>query len=139
MDWKHFFFAFSGRATRFDFWVRYTLVYIGLMIAVSIVYAGIMSLIDAMGPGTGATILGGIAAFGMMVVTILLFWITLAVYVRRLHDRNRSGWFMLIMFIPLVGPIWLFIELGFLRGTEGDNRFGPDPLGSGREVAEVFS
>jgi uncharacterized membrane protein YhaH (DUF805 family) len=52
----------------------------------------------------------------------------IAVSVKRAHDRNHSGWFVLIGLIPLVGALWLLIELGFLMGTEGDNQWGPDPL-----------
>ncbi|HAE49771.1 MAG TPA: DUF805 domain-containing protein, partial [Tistrella mobilis] len=55
----------------------------------------------------------------------------LAIGARRCHDRGRSGWFQLIMLIPLIGWIWLLVEIGFLRGTEGPNRFGPDPLHTG--------
>ena len=47
--------------------------------------------------------------------------------VRRLHDVDRSGWWILISFIPLIGPI-VFIVWACDRGTFGDNRFGPDPL-----------
>jgi uncharacterized membrane protein YhaH (DUF805 family) len=49
----------------------------------------------------------------------------LAIGIKRCHDRNRSGWFVLIAFIPLV-QLWYFVEMGFLSGTRGDNRFGPD-------------
>jgi len=50
--------------------------------------------------------------------------------VKRYHDRDKSGWWILILFIPLVGFIWFLIELGCLPGTPGPNRFGPDPLGT---------
>jgi uncharacterized membrane protein YhaH (DUF805 family) len=47
--------------------------------------------------------------------------------VKRCHDRNRSGWFLLIGWLPIMN-LWLFIELGFLAGTVGPNRFGlPEP------------
>ncbi len=55
-------------------------------------------------------------------------YLALAVSVKRCHDRDRSGWFLLIYFIPIIGELWVSIELGFLRGTAGANRFGPDPL-----------
>lgn len=54
---------------------------------------------------------------------LVIIWCSLAVQAKRWHDRGKSGWMSLIIFIPLVGPIWSFIELGFLRGTEGSNRF----------------
>jgi uncharacterized membrane protein YhaH (DUF805 family) len=62
------------------------------------------------------------------VVCVVLFVGSLAGAVKRLHDRDRSGWFYLIFFVPVIGTLWLLVELGFLRGTQGENRFGPDPL-----------
>jgi len=50
----------------------------------------------------------------------------LAVMVRRLHDVNKSGWFFFIVFIPLVGVIWLLV-LMCTEGTLGDNEYGSDP------------
>jgi uncharacterized membrane protein YhaH (DUF805 family) len=47
------------------------------------------------------------------------------VYIKRFHDRDKSGWWVLIGLIPVIGAIWLLIELGFLKGTPGPNRFGP--------------
>ncbi len=58
---------------------------------------------------------------------ILELWAQAALSVKRSHDRGRSGWFVLVLFIPLV-QIWPFIELWFLSGTTGDNQYGPDPL-----------
>ena len=51
----------------------------------------------------------------------------LAVGARRLHDTDRSGWFLLLVFIPLIGII-ILIVWWCQRGTAGPNRFGPDPL-----------
>ena len=61
-----------------------------------------------------------------LVYSIAVFVPTLAVVVRRLHDTDRSGWWILIALIPLVGAIVLLVFL-ILKGNEGDNRFGPDP------------
>lgn len=47
------------------------------------------------------------------------------VYIKRWHDRDKSGWWMLIVLIPLVGLIWFLVELGLLPGTPGSNRFVP--------------
>jgi uncharacterized membrane protein YhaH (DUF805 family) len=47
--------------------------------------------------------------------------------VRRWHDRNKSGWMVLINLIPIVGGLWSFLELGFLPGTKWVNEYGPDP------------
>lgn len=54
-------------------------------------------------------------------------WSIVVTSVKRCHDRGRSGCFLLICFIPLVGGLWLFVELALLPGTKGANRFGPDP------------
>ncbi len=43
---------------------------------------------------------------------------------RRYHDRNKSGWWFFLCFVPIVGPIWQFIELGFLSGTPSGNSYG---------------
>jgi uncharacterized membrane protein YhaH (DUF805 family) len=59
---------------------------------------------------------------------ILLAWPNWAVAVKRWHDRDKSGWWMLINLIPILGSIWTVVELGFFPGTPGDNHYGPDPL-----------
>lgn len=58
--------------------------------------------------------------------TILMIWPSIAVQVKRWHDRDKSGWWVLIGFIPIIGPIWALIENGFLSGDEGWNQYG-DP------------
>ena len=59
-----------------------------------------------------------------------LVWSGICVGIKRCHDRERSGWFLLVSLIPFIGAIWLTIELYFLRGTVGPNKFGEDPLDS---------
>lgn len=65
-----------------------------------------------------------------------LLWLALyrpglALSIKRWHDRDKSGWWVLIAFVPLVGPIWALVETGFLEGTKGPNQYGPDPLAGG--------
>ena len=68
------------------------------------------------------------ASDGVFVALYLpLLWITLALTVKRWHDRDKSAWWILIGLAPIIGPLWQFIELGCLRGTEGPNDYGPDP------------
>jgi uncharacterized membrane protein YhaH (DUF805 family) len=117
LSWAQLYFTITGRATRFDYWVRFVLPYfVGIFIA---------SFIDAL-TGTFDRDVG----FGLlgMIFILLMIWPSLAVGIKRCHDRDRSGWFMLLSLIPLVN-IWLLIELGFVPGMAGTNRFGPDPLG----------
>lgn len=73
----------------------------------------------------------------MAVYIIAAIWPNLVVGIKRCHDRGRSGWFLLIGLVPLLN-IWLLVELGFLRGTIGMNRFGADPLdGVGAAAASI--
>lgn len=58
---------------------------------------------------------------------IPMIWIGLALGVKRWHDRAKSGWWILIGLIPIVGGIWMFVECGCLRGTVGPNQYGEDP------------
>lgn len=62
-----------------------------------------------------------------LVLYIPFIWTSLAIAVKRWHDRDKSGWWILIGIIPLIGPIWQFVETGCLRGTMGRNQYGSDP------------
>jgi|SRR5688572_1305271 uncharacterized membrane protein YhaH (DUF805 family) len=62
-----------------------------------------------------------------LAVNLLLLWPTLAVSVKRWHDRDKTGWWVLVALIPFVGWIWLLIENGLLRGDARANRFGEPP------------
>ena len=59
-----------------------------------------------------------------LVTSIIILWITLANSVKRLHDCNKSGWFLLINLLPFIGQLWILILCGFTKGTEEGNRFG---------------
>ena len=76
-----------------------------------------------------AVVLDGTVGSGLVgaIVTLGLFLPSLAVQVRRLHDLDRSGWWILISFVPIVGLI-LLVFWFCKKGTEGENRFGADPL-----------
>jgi uncharacterized membrane protein YhaH (DUF805 family) len=60
---------------------------------------------------------------------LVTFLPSLAMGVRRLHDTDRSGWWWLLVLIPVIGLIVLIVFWCF-EGTRGPNRFGPDPLGA---------
>ena len=103
---------FAGRAPRSEFWY-WVLFYFLLTIVVTIV--------DIMiAPDATVKPLSTLVGLG-------LFLPYLAVDVRRLHDIDRSGWWLLIGLIPLVGAILLIVWF-CKAGTGGPNRFGPDPL-----------
>ncbi len=61
------------------------------------------------------------------VVNVLLLWPTLAVSIKRWHDRDKSGWWVLVVLVPFVGWIVSVVASGVLAGTPGPNRFGPEP------------
>lgn len=62
-------------------------------------------------------------------ISLILLWPWLALSVKRAHDRDRSGWFLLLFLVPMLN-IWPAIELTCVAGTPGANRFGADPLPS---------
>jgi uncharacterized membrane protein YhaH (DUF805 family) len=101
--------TFSGRAPRSEYWWFYL-----FYLLVSLVAA----MLDGMTGGVG--LLNAAVALGLLLPV-------LAVSVRRLHDVDRSGWWYLIILIPLIGIIVLLVWF-VTRGTSGPNRFGPDPL-----------
>ena len=116
---------FSGRSRRKEFWMFY----LGVIIAAVIIaiVENILGIAGSVGDVTGPLTL--LFALGIFIPS-------LAVQVRRWHDQDKSGWFVLVGLIPLIGGL---INLVFmmLEGTKGPNRFGPDPKASGN--AEVFS
>ena len=115
MNWKYLFTSLEGRIGRKSFWM-------GLIpiIVITIVTVAIDLKLGTMSE-YGFGVVSGIAAWVLLYPAIML-------YAKRWHDRNKSGWWTLINFVPIIGGLWLLIELGFLRGTDGPNRFGPDPL-----------
>jgi uncharacterized membrane protein YhaH (DUF805 family) len=129
-----FLFGFSGRIGRSQFWIGALAVVLGIAVMLGIAFW---------------------SSYPVLAIPFILavFVATYAVSVKRLHDRGKSGWWALVfIFIPgvldritdriaedtplwwilvLIGSvlwIWGLIELGFRRGTDGDNDYGPDPL-----------
>jgi uncharacterized membrane protein YhaH (DUF805 family) len=71
------------------------------------------------------------SAFGRAATLVLyppLLWMLAVLCVQRLHDRGRSAAWLLILLIPIVGPLWLIVELAFRAGTPDENPYGRDPL-----------
>ncbi|WP_237217291.1 DUF805 domain-containing protein, partial [Falsiroseomonas oryziterrae] len=102
--------TFSGRARRSEFW---------FFILFNLLVQVVAAILDSFLGDTG--IMGAIAS-------LALFLPGLAVSVRRLHDTGRSGWWVLLGLVPLVGIIVLIVWYAN-RGEDGPNRFGPDPRG----------
>lgn len=113
---REFLFSFQGRASRQQYWL-YSLACVFASLAI----AGIDVVTGLYDPESGFGMLGALFALATL-------WPNLAVGVKRWHDRDKSGWWVLIILVPVLGFLWTLVECGFLKGTEGDNRFGPDPL-----------
>ena len=64
-----------------------------------------------------------------IVMNLAVLWPAIATSVKRWHDRDKSGWWLLINLLPIVGIVWVIVENGCLRGTAGPNRFGEDLTG----------
>ncbi|MGY6569832.1 MAG: DUF805 domain-containing protein [Salinarimonas sp.] len=69
----------------------------------------------------------GVDGLVPFVLSILLMIAGIMLHIKRFHDRDKSGWWVLILFVPILGFIWAVIDLGILEGSPGPNRFGPDP------------
>ena len=108
--------VFGGRARRKEYW---------FFVLFNFIFAVVLAFIDGMigtfNAETGFGVLSGIYGLAVFIPGI-------AVTIRRLHDTDRSGWWLLICFIPLIGAIWLLVLL-VIDGTSGQNQYGPDPKG----------
>ncbi len=125
---------FSGRARRSEYWL-FTLFIILVEIAFFI-------LLGVLGGGLGGGQMNGLGMgltgiYGLFVLGIIIP--SLAVSFRRLHDTDRSAWWLLIAFLPFIGGLVLLV-FTLLPGTNGPNKFGPDPKGLATgDTAAVFS
>mgnify|MGYP001390293407 FL=1 len=100
------YFVFQGRASRSEYW------WFQLIVSPSYFIS---------------TILENEIGYFFLGITLFTLIPAISAGVRRLHDTNRSGFFLLISFIPFIGGLVLLFFL-IPEGTKGKNRFGPDPL-----------
>ncbi len=115
MEWyltvvKEKYAEFSGRARRNEYWY---FVLFNFLISIGL---GIIDGVLGLGAGSGVGLLGGIYSLAVLIPS-------LAVAVRRLHDTGRSGWWLLISLIPIVGVIILIVFLAS-ESQNGKNQFG---------------
>lgn len=110
--------TFGGRAPRAEYWWfwLFSLCTIAGLAVVDVLFFGLDTLAG----------IGGLGPFSSLAAIAFLLP-SLAVQVRRLHDRDKSGWFILIGIIPLLGGLILF-WFNLQRGTQGTNSYGEDPL-----------
>ena len=122
--WKWILFGFSGRIPRSTFWYAS----IGMMVVYGVLFAIMGGITAATADSSGAGAGGAILPLLMLVLYVPLLIASLAVSIKRWHDRGKSGWWVLIGLVPIIGGLWALVETGFLPGTAGPNRFGTDPL-----------
>ncbi len=113
-----FLFSVEGRISRKPYWIFMVIVTLG---------AVLLSFFE------GATINIKKVNDAQIIYLIFMSWPSVAVQAKRWHDRNKSALWVLLFFVPIVGPIWSLVESGFLPGTPGPNEFGPDPLGKSKK------
>jgi uncharacterized membrane protein YhaH (DUF805 family) len=152
MDWKSLLFSFRGRINRAKYWLV-----IFIIAVVDVVLRGV-GVVAEQNAGESLAALLTLLAIALVILAVALTFIVvgLAVATKRLHDRDKSAWWLLVFYllpgvlagvgtgvtlatdswlgIGLFGAVafaigvWAFIELGCLRGTLGPNQYGPDPL-----------
>ncbi|MGA8261641.1 MAG: DUF805 domain-containing protein [Arenicellales bacterium] len=109
--------VFQGRARRKEYWF-----FVLFNIIITIVLVAVDGAIGTTHVQGGMGVLSGIYTLAVLIPAI-------GVAVRRLHDTNRTGWWLLIAFVPLVGAIVLIIFL-VLDSNPGDNQYGANPKGA---------
>ena len=102
------YFVISGRASRSEYWWFY------LFLVVMI---------------TASNFIDFFVGFPIFALSTILIFLSpfICVSIRRLHDVNKSGWWYLIVLVPFIGPLYI-LYLFVIKGTDGDNDFGADPL-----------
>ena len=114
--------VFDGRARRKEYWMFFL-----INIVVSVVLIAIDKLIGTFSHQAGFGLLQGLYSLALLIPSI-------AVTVRRLHDTGRTGWWILIGLVPVVGGIILLIFM-VLDSEPGTNQYGPNPKAGGYSLA----
>ena len=110
MNFTQICFSFKGRIGRLAWWMMYILIAI------------ILVILEAIDPNLFDP--DSLKVSYYIITLLVLVWVKLAVDTKRWHDRNKSALWILFSLIPIIGQIWMIIELGFFAGTNGQNRFG---------------
>lgn len=98
-----------GRTSRGQFWLRSLLLWLG--------FYGLWQVLEPLA-----------GSFAAWLINLPMLYLLLSLCVRRLHDRNFSGWWLLSVLLPVVGAAWLVWQLALRRGIDQANRWGEDPL-----------
>ncbi len=111
---KQLLFSFQGRIGRKAFWLTTLIATVVASLIIGAIFTGLAYT--------------EISETGLIFILAILYipmtWIGLAIQLKRWHDRNKSGWWVLIMFVPVIGPLWALIETGFLAGSPAANDYG---------------
>lgn len=109
---------FSGRANRQEYW---------MFVLFNFIFAALALILDNV-LGTALSFTGNVLHYGWFYMLYILatFIPGIAVFVRRMHDIDKSGWMILLSLIPCIGGIWLLVLL-ITEGTTGENKYGQDP------------
>jgi uncharacterized membrane protein YhaH (DUF805 family) len=171
MNLTQLLFSFKGRIRRLQWWVA--------SLAAGFVASLLSAILEALARSSGEAVINpvnhqfeptGIFGLAISLIALANAWIAFALSVKRLHDRDRTGWWLLwqllivmvavvLIVVAIAVPkeqgtvwyvlggaaglaafaisLWLFVQIGFLRGTRGPNRFGPDPLAPAPNEAQL--
>jgi uncharacterized membrane protein YhaH (DUF805 family) len=164
-------FSFKGRIKRLHWWVASLAAGFVASVLTAILEGAARSLGEAIvNPVTHQFEPTGIFGLAVSIIGLVNAWVAFALSVKRLHDRDRTGWWLLwqlliiavaviLVIVAIAVPkdentvwyvlagaagltaflisLWLFVQIGFLRGTQGPNRFGPDPLAASSADAKL--
>lgn len=150
MTLSDYLFSPHGRLNRAKYWI-----YVVVSFAIMTVLVAVVSLFWArqLYDPRGGFAFPPLVGFGLVYLVLLI--VGIFVGIKRLHDRDKSGWWLLLFYLvpivcswisailsrngigalfalaSLIVSIWTLVELGFLRGTAGPNHYGEDPLAHG--------
>jgi uncharacterized membrane protein YhaH (DUF805 family) len=141
MDWGWLFKSFEGRINRAKFWAGVLILWIVSVLALGITGTFQIQYLT----GQAFPIVSTVSWVAVGILWLGFAYISLAIYAKRWHDRDKSGWWSLLSLVPFVSwfatgsmllpgllafvvTTWIMIECGCLPGTEGPNRYGADPL-----------
>jgi uncharacterized membrane protein YhaH (DUF805 family) len=128
-------FSFQGRVSRKKFWQSFITVLlfnIFMPYLVKFVLVGLFLFVVTSSSieNFGLRLIISFAVYAIFIITLVIPLVLrhIAITCKRYHDLNKSGWWTLIILVPILGALWTIYECGFLKGTDGPNQYGPDPL-----------
>ncbi|MBX9696930.1 MAG: DUF805 domain-containing protein [Alphaproteobacteria bacterium] len=120
---KYIMLSTEGRLNRRRYWLTSLL----LTVVMSAIVVALGPSSQTAEAGEHLPLVNIVALILMLGFYLVMTYVSIAMLIKRCHDRNRSGHFIWLMFIPIIN-FWPMIELSFFKGTEGANKFGDDPL-----------